>query len=400
MRTGAVRCYSFFEATGHGLAAISYVRGLLNAGVPVHWIPLVYVADRWVPLATAPQTQALNGLAQDDVALADLPALLAATAWPVDCDTVLAHTWPELWPEYFEAGKRNVGYVAWEANAIPGHWKPLLDLADAACVPSEFNRAALVAAGIRPSVHVVPHIRRHAWNEVEQFELQTMRQGLGIDPGDFVFYSINRWDTRKNHALLLRAYLHAFQAGEPVVLVLKTTPMGVGGAPDYLSCSSADLAQAVITEIATSLPSPPAKVCLLPYELSGRGIDMLHTLGDCYVSTSHGEGWGIGAFDAATRATPVIMPRWSGPLDFLGSDWPGAIDVRLVPPPIHPPRAPSHWSSQRWAEPDFGATVRALRQAYEDPDPGRQAAARWASDIANRFAEPVVTDQLLAAIDG
>lgn len=343
MTSGAgVRVYSYFDTTGYGLAGLSYVRGLVNAGVPVHWVPLVPNGRHWAPLGTTQAQPLMLEHARGDLALADLQALVAATSRPVDATTALVHTIPEQWPEYFQHGMRNVGYTTWEASAIPPHWKPLLDLADAVCVPSEFNRIAFASEPIRPRVHVVPHIRRHAWNEFEPTELQGLRAGLGIGAGDFVFYSISRWETRKNHELLLRGYLQAFQDGEPVALILKTSPHGNGAPPWYAPQPSTQIAESVIAETAKQLRSSPAKVCLLPYDMAGRGVDMLHALGDCYVSVSRGEGWAMGAFDAATRATPVLMPRWGGPLDYLGTDWPGAIDGHPVAAPVWPPHEPSY----------------------------------------------------------
>ena len=39
--------------------------------------------------------------------------------------------------------------------------------------------------------------------------------------------------------------------------------------------------------------------------LDSAGIDLIHAAGDVFVSLSHGEGWGLGAFEAAT---PPVRP--------------------------------------------------------------------------------------------
>lgn len=392
-----VKFYSYFDISGYGLAALAYLRGLLNAGCPVHWVPLVRNDHGVTPLRPGDTPQLLD-LAQDDASLADLAAIRAATASPLDHSTVFVQTVPEFWPRFFEPGKKNVGYTTWEADALPPHWKPLLDLADLICVPSEMNGRVFKAAYLRPPVHVVPHIRRHAWNDFTASELQAMRGSLGISPDHFIFYSINTWEPRKNIPLLLQSYLEAFNADSPVALILKTTVQGYGPAPFYPRQASAELASTAMADAALSHGRGQAQVCLLPYDLSGRGIDMLHAIGHCYVSASRGEGWALGAFDAATRGTPVLMTGWGGQLDYLGADWPGAIPFKMRTVPVWPSSAPSFWPPQRWAEPVFEDMVGAWRGAFADAQRHKAAAQAIAADITNRFAEPVIARQLAALL--
>ena len=374
------------------------MRGLVNAGVPVQWVPVKYRGNDDIPVRFG-EPLLLSPLAIDDAALRDLPSLLAATSRPIAYDTIIAHTVPEHWPGLFEPGKRNVGYTVWETDAPPPHWVPLLNSADRICVPCQMNRDSFMAAGVRPPVHVVPHIRRHAWNEFAPSEISAMRMQLGIPENHFVFYTINAWDPRKALPMLLRTYIHAFTADDPVTLLIKVPPLGYGAPPFYQREPTIALAQAAIDAAAGEVGREPPSVCLLPYDLTGRGIDMLHELGDCYVSLAHGEGWALGAFDAATRGTPVVMTGWGGHLDYLGADWPGALDYRLAVVPVWPPHRPSYWPSQRWAAPDFDGAVAALRRAFEMPEAAADAAAQIQAEISDRYAEPVVTRQLLAALD-
>jgi hypothetical protein len=131
----AVRAYSLLEASGQGQAAIAYVRALVNAGVAVHWTPLD-LADGVHLRPLLPDGLArVRSLAEGDAALADLEALLAATSTPLEPDVVFAHLPPEHWPTVFLNGRRNVGYVAWEADRVPAHWLPVAAMADAVAVP-------------------------------------------------------------------------------------------------------------------------------------------------------------------------------------------------------------------------------------------------------------------------
>jgi glycosyltransferase involved in cell wall biosynthesis len=364
----------------------------------VRWVPLRYEGDRVRPLPPG-EAPPLALLAADDESLADLPALLAATSRPIACDTVVAHTVPEHWPALFEPGRRNVGYTVWETDRAPAHWRTLLDRADRVLVPCAMNRDTFVAAGVRTPVRVVPHVRRHAWNNFAPDELAAARVRFGIAGARFVFYSINAWDPRKALRTLLRAFVRAFRDDDGVALVLKTGPVGYGAPPHYARESTLELAQAAVDDATDELDRDAPPICVLPNVLGGRGIDLLHELGDAYVTLPHGEGWALGLFDAATRGTPAIATGWGGHLDYLGADWPGAVPFRMAQVPVWPPERPSYWPSQRWADPDVEAAVAAMRAIVEDPQPARAAAASIAERIANRYAEPVVAREYLAALE-
>lgn len=392
-----VKFYSYFDLSGYGLAALAYLRGLLNAGVRVQWIPLVWNERGYSGLQPT-DSPPLAELTRDDASLRDLAAIRAATCHPVDYSSVFVQTVPELWPNFLEPGKKNVGYTTWEADALPPHWKSSLDLADLICVPSEMNEVVFRAAHLKAPVHVLPHIRRHAWNDFTAGELQALRTSLGIPADHFIFYSINTWEPRKNNPQLLKSFLEAFDADSRVTLILKTDEEGYGPAPFYPRQATTDLASIAMSDVNADKEGAQAQVCLLPHKLSGRGIDMLHAIGDCYVSASRGEGWAMGAFDAATRGTPVVMTGWGGQTDYLGNDWPGAIPFNMRAVPVWPPSAPSFWPPQRWAEPVPDAMVAALKRAVTDAPRQKAVAQTIASDIANLFAEPMVTEQLIALL--
>jgi glycosyltransferase involved in cell wall biosynthesis len=393
-----IQYHSFVEPSGYGLAGIGYVRALVNAGVPVRWVPVVRAGEDVRPRHPG-DSLSLGMSATEDEALADLPALLDATCRPLDCDVVVAHTVPEHWPTLFAPGKRNVGMTVWETDRIPAHWRTLLDSAERVIVPCTQNRDVFVAGGVRRPVHVVPHVRRHAWNAFAPSEIDAARERFGLGDARFVFYAINAWDPRKALPALLAAFVRAFTMEDGVALVLKTGPIGYGAPPFYATESTLGMAQRAVDAATDALDRDAPTICVLPYELSGRGVDMVHAIGDAYVSLSHGEGFALGLFDAATRGTPAIATGWGGHLDYLRPDWPGAVPFRMGSVPVWPPWRPSYWPSQRWAVPDEDAAIAAMRALAADPAPARAAAAAIAESIANRYAEPVVAKMLVEALD-
>jgi glycosyltransferase involved in cell wall biosynthesis len=389
--------HSFVEPSGYGLAGIGYVRALCNAGVPVRWVPVVRAGDD-VRARHPGDPLPLGMTATEDESLADLGALLDATSRPLDCDVVVAHTVPEHWPTLFRPGKRNVGMTVWETDRIPAHWRTLLDAAERVIVPCTQNRDVFVAGGVRSPVHVVPHVRRHAWNAFAPAEVDAARERFGLSDARFVFYSINAWDPRKALPALLDAFVRAFAPDDGVALLLKTGPVGYGPPPFYAPEPTLAMSQRAFDAATDALDRDAPTICVLPYELSGRGVDLCHALGDAYVSLSHGEGFALGLFDAATRGTPAIATGWGGHLDYLEPAWPGAVPSRPAVVPVWPPWRPSYWPSQHWAQPDVDAAIAMMRSLVADPAPARAAAAAIAESIANRYAEPIVAKMFVEAL--
>jgi len=127
-------------------------------------------------------------------------------------------------------------------------------------------------------------------------------------------------------------------------------------------------------------PNPPA-IALDTRRLGNVDIEALHRLGDCYVSLTRGEGWGRGAFDAATHGNPAIMTAYGGHLDFLGGS-PGLVDFRMVR--VDNPLSNRHSPKQRWAEPDVDHAAELLRSVLTDPV-HRSWAKNRAQEIHSRY---------------
>jgi glycosyltransferase involved in cell wall biosynthesis len=398
--TRGVRYYSYPDHSGYGLAALAYVRALHNAGVPVWWTPLLWDGRRHRPWRTEDGLDALP-LARDasnDAALQDLAALVAATG-PKSYDTAIVHTVPEHWPAYVERGKRNIGYTVWETDTLPAHWRPLLDLVDRVFVPSAANKALFESAGVARPVVAIPHVRRHAWS-ADSADGLGLRRELGVPDNHFVFYSINVWDPRKAVGDLVALFARTFCGDDKVSLVVKTSSHPHEHACDRDSPGTIpERVHALNEAIAREAKRSPAHIAVIAADgVGGRLIDALHATGDCFVSLTHGEGWGMGAFDAATLAKPVLIAPYGGPAEYLPRDYPGFIDYAMVPVSGWKPEA-SFGPPQRWAQPDAEDASRKLRAAVARYADLLDAATVAAEGIANRYAEAVVGRTLTGALE-
>jgi len=393
--TIGVKYIAHGSTSGYALAALAYVRALHNAGIPVWWQPW-HFGDLPVQVRVE-DWRATEG----DANLADLAALVRATNRPIPYDTVIVHTVPEHWPRFAEAGKRFVGYTVWEADTLPEHWPRLLELADVVLVPSQFNAQVFVGGGVKPPVRVIPHIRRHAWSETAADDAVKARLRLRIPEDHFVFYAIGAWDPRKAFPELIDAFTREFGEDERVTLLVKTSAALSNAAIDtQFGAGTRERAQRIVAQVAGAMGRSPANVVCIPADnIDGRSMDAIHATGDAYVSLAHGEGWGMGAFEAATLGKPVIMTGWGGQLDYLGSNYPGLVRYALTPVSGWLPFA-SYRSTQRWATADARHARELMRAALARDSSLRDAAEAARERITNRFAEPVVARDFLAAIDG
>ncbi len=404
-----VRYFSYLEPSGYGLSAITTLRALLNAGFAVEWLPLRRLGEQIAVAADDTLNQLAALLAADDVSLSDLSAIIQATRVNDairGARTVIMQLTPEHFATALEhAGSsvmRRIAYTTWEADKIPPHWLSLLRRTDALVVPSSFNAQVFATSGYPHSIHTIGHVRRHRFNEFSSADLSATREALGIRPKDKVFYTVNRFDPRKAIDQLVLAFAAAFNAQDPVVLVIKTSSEGYGPPPWYPSIKPQEEIARVLSVAANkgllSASGGPRIRVVAESQASGRSVDALHAIADCYVSLTHGEGFGMGACEAATLGTPVVMTAWSGQMDFLGPAWRGGLPYRLEAAPVWPITRPSYWSDQRWAVADQAATIERLRDFAANPAPFQDEARALQTRVCNDFSEARIAQKWRAVL--
>lgn len=390
----SIKFNSYGDTTGYGLAGYAYLRGLLNLGLSVYWRPVFWGAKGlqfWRPSMTRSVLEIVR-TGTDDPSLRDVHAVMDLTAEPREYHTVVSHVIPEYLPSCLETGKRNIAYCTWESDTIPEQWPGILNQFDAVLVPCHFNAEVFRAGGVTAPIHVVPHIRRHAIEDVTAAQRAELRRKLGIEKNQFVFYSIGAWQMRKDFPRLIQAFLEEFSLDEQVVLVLKSSTKPVHSPlPHEEGKTSVQLIKEVVEAVNTRQGKSGAKIMVMAGDgVSGTWLDCLHQMGDAYVSLSHAEGWGMGAFDAALLGRPVLITGWGGVLDFLGDDYPGLIQHSLEH--IDWPGTtfePHH----RWAVADVDDARTKMRDLFERRGQPDVQSMHLSEQLCNRFSEAKVMAQ-------
>jgi len=356
-----------FDSSGYAVAARRYLRALAAVGYPVAWQPLSNTRAGRLPTDDA------------DAAPAELQSLPRRTGLP---HTALAHCTPASWAAIREHlhPARLIGQTVWEADRIPDRWRRELTAADEIWVPTEWNARAIRDGGITAPVRVVPHV-------VES--VTPVAPPIEIDEEAFVFLSTSTWDWRKRPDLTLHAYLQAFDADDPVTLVLKTGPRVL----------SWPIAAAVerntwwqVMQVVRQYPHA-ADVILVTDQLSDAAMAGLLRRADCYVSLTCVEGWGLGAFDAAVAGTPLVITGHGGQMEWLGAHHPGAVPFSVVPAD-HPDRSMFE-PGMTWALPDVAAAAHLLREVAAGSSGCQHAAPALAERLQRDYGEAAVGAQMV-----
>lgn len=368
--------------SGYGVAGREYLRALHRAGVPVRWLPLVPGRWRGLPLRPDPAAR-----------VPDDPELDALVRARVDPDRVVVHAVPEYFAPVFAEharGRRRVGVTVWETDRLPRAWPALLERGvDRLVVPTAWNLEVFRADLPRLDVRVAPHILEDA--PPASPGARPPREGV-------VFYTVGEWVDRKNLVGTIAAFLRAFRARDGVRLVVKTGDRDLarrGSAPGLVARAArrvrsaaarrglAPLAEtmAPVRRLRASWEEPPP-VEVHPEPWPRARVQALHTRGDCFFSLTHGEGWGLGAFEAAAAGNDVVTTAFGGPLAWLPPGCAGLVPQRLVP--VESVMG-SYTADQRWAEPDVDAAVARLRAVAADPAAARARGEALRAHVRARF---------------
>lgn len=280
-----------------------------------------------------------------------------------DVDAVFIYSPPNYWPPYIERFRDAyiIGMTIWETTKIHPDWIPVMNQVDLVVVPCEWNKQVFEESGMTTPVSLVPLVLK------DQPEIPSYIKGT---EGKYVFYVLGQWNARKAIDDTIRAYLTAFTSKDDgVVLIVKT---------HWHSFSDSDQAMIKdwIADVMMEFPDP-AKIITLTQEQTQTQIEAIHTRGDCFVSCCKSEGWGMGAFDAASRGKPVIITGYGGQLEFLKVGKHHLIPYDLVPAagmPWIPWYLPEE---QQWAQPRIQEAAKLMRRQYRYKASGGQKQADW-----------------------
>ena len=136
--------------------------------------------------------------------------------------------------------------------------------------------------------------------------------GLELElESDFNFLTVGQVSPRKNVGDLIKWFVEEFK-DEDVGLVVKLHTNN----NSYIDFTQT---KRKVESWCNKFPNKKCKVRLLHGNMSNEEMHSLycHPKIKAFVSITHGEGYGLPIFEAAYCGLPVVVPAWSGHIDFL-----------------------------------------------------------------------------------
>jgi ADP-heptose:LPS heptosyltransferase/2-polyprenyl-3-methyl-5-hydroxy-6-metoxy-1,4-benzoquinol methylase/glycosyltransferase involved in cell wall biosynthesis len=343
MRELSVTYYGHvFDASGYGNAARAYIHALRAAGVELSVVDL-----------SGHERQVRDDLVEGLVGRR------------IGTDFHIFHGIPHVWAQHAFRVRNGIAMTVWETDTMPTQWRNTLNHVLETWLPCEYNVAAFQS--LAPKVAKLPHpvMPRNGHHP-----LPDARVFLGVEPDEFVVYSIFEWQERKSPLEQFQAYLRAFRASDRAVLIVKTNP------------AAADAAAIAVAQARAETGSD-ARVEVRAEAWSDTEIEALHARGDCYLSLHRGEGWCYPLFDAACKGVPVVATAYSGPLEYLDGEHHQLVTYKLAPVEQ---RYMYYHPAMHWAAPDVGQAAERLRWVRDHREEAVRKAAEAAAGLNRRYA--------------
>jgi hypothetical protein len=244
--------------------------------------------------------------------------------------------------------RTTVVYSVWERTTIDDAVAAILRRVGECWVPCEQNKRLLEHHGIE-RVTVVPH----PWEKTSPLARLIERAPHRVP----LFYAIGLWQPRKGFHELLGAFLGAFQPGA-AHLTIKHRATRFPGYPEPRESVTHWLAQPEVQKNGWTAENVGRGLWLPGAHWSNDEVTRLHFDSNIYVSSSRGEAFNFGAFDAKVSGNRMVHIPFGGTADFAS---PGDIAVAYE---LEPVPSEYQWEPEaKWASVSVGALSEALRRA-------------------------------------
>ena len=278
---------------------------------------------------------------------------------------------------------KNIGVTAGvETDTLPANWAQASQAMDAIIVPSAHTKSGYANAfdaAEMDKIHVVGYpVRKH----------KSLDLNLKL-PNNFNFLSVAQWSPRKNVEQLISAFVQEFM-NEDVGLVLK---LGLKNGSTIDRHYTVERLNSFMSAVPSNLR---CKVHLLHGSMSEVEIASPYKQDDisAYVTVSHGEGFGLPAFEAASSGLPVIASNWGGIREFTEID--GTPMITEVEYEVDNVKEFQAWkgvleTSAKWCFSDFDSLRTEMRGVYTDSTAANENATKLKAHLAKSFSNKNIT---------
>jgi len=254
---------------------------------------------------------------------------------------------------------RTILYTSWERATIDALSAQALSQLAQVWVPCRDNLDAFLHGGVpREKLRVVPY----CWGPDDPIAALAHPRGREETPEGKRFYSIGKWEPRKNQHMLIGAFLRAYRAKDRASLFIKTS--GFGKWTNYPTPQESIehwLAHADVIANGWTSANMKRKVRIINEMVSREDILDIHRKNNIYVSAAHAEAWDIPAFEARLAGNRMVYTDWGGPREYANS---ADIPIKWVYAQVDEDYG---WLGHMWPAYQSDVLIEALRRA-EPPE--------------------------------
>jgi hypothetical protein len=274
--------------SGYGSAARNYITALFVAGVNVTCETISQMPENTNYGITGNVRKSLEGR-------------------QIDHDVNIIHLTPDLYPDYMDSEKYNIGHLFFETDKLPKEWIRPCNRMDELWVASEQQADMMRKSGVKVPMYAFaqPIETQLAYEKLPAFAID--------QPRDFIFYSCFQWILRKNPKGLLQAYWKEFSGNDQVTLLIKTYRT------TYISQEYDTIKKDILAWKGELKLKHYPKVYIVHRLLTDREMIRFHRIGDVFVNPSSGEGWNRVMQEAMLLGKPAISGDNGGITDLLTS---------------------------------------------------------------------------------
>jgi len=275
---------------------------------------------------------------------------------------------PSEWQKLCE---HNIGITAGvETTKAPDSWSDACLEMDKVIVPSQHSKSGF-SEQAQEVIEVINFPARKIRAKKVDFNLDTK----------FNFLTVAQWNPRKNLEQSILAFTQEFQ-NEEVGFIIKT---GIVGGSHIDREQTKERLQMILNH---TQQDRKCKVYLFHGSLSDAEMVSLYKNKNvsAYITTSHGEGFGLPVFEAAQHGVPVIAPNWGGIKDFSGDSF---VELEYEEREIeeHQVWEDIFEADSKWCFPKLESVRTQMREVYNNLNKYKKQAKAHQNFISENFTE-------------
>ena len=300
-----------------------------------------------------------------------------------------------------------------ETDRLPKNWGDKLNIMNEIWVPTKFSYNIFEKYGnlsnfennktklsiLEQSVNTTFYSKNLKLRFNRIVKLLQLENISSLNNETFVFLSVFKWEERKGWKYLLQSYISEFKnticdKNENLILLILTNAYHTDdnfmvkinefiGNDSYLTNMMDGNKKCQNKLIHT--------IHIVPHPLPNEFMPLLYQIGNCFVLSSLGEGWGRPHVEAMSMGLPIITTNWSGPTQYIKDEYNGY----LINVEGFDTIKSGAFRGHKWARPNVTHMKELMRFVYENKEYVKEFIGKNAqNDMREKYCIECIGKQL------